>query len=97
MDKLLKTTYTYTITNTVLGTIVSVGKSINPEHRWKVHKSCAKCIGKPNEKFVVQNIHYHMAEFGVENFVFSVFADFDCEAQLQEQIRPIYCVKYESM
>jgi hypothetical protein len=97
VDKLLKTTYTYTITNTVLGTIVYVGKSINPKHRWKVHKSCVKCIGKPNEKFVVQNIHYHIAEFGIENFVFSVFADFDCEAQLQEQIRPICCVKYESM
>ncbi len=97
MDKLWRTTYTYTITNTILEQIVYVGKSVNPQHRWKVHKSCVKCIGKSNEKFVVKNIHYHIAEFGVENFVFSVVSDFDCEAQLQEQIKPICCMKYEKL
>lgn len=97
MEKLLITVYTYTITNTVLGEIVYVGKSVNPQSRWKVHKSCVKCIGKPNERYVVQNIHYHMAEFGIENFVFSVFSDTDCEAQLQEQIKPRFCTKYETV
>lgn len=95
MEKLLKTVYTYTITNTVLSEIVYVGKSVNPEHRWKVHKSCVKCIGKPNERFVVQSIHYHMAQFGIENFVFSVFSDINCEAQLIEQLRPMCNVKCE--
>jgi len=97
VEKVSKTVYTYTITNTVLGEIVYVGKSVNPDSRWKVHKSCVNCIGKSNERFVVQNIHYHMAEFGIENFVFSVFSDTDCEAQLQEQIRPICCVKYNKL
>jgi len=95
VEKLWRTIYTYTITNIVTNEIVYVGKSINPEHRWKVHKSCVRSIGKSNEKFVVQSIHYHMSEFGIENFVFSVFADIDCEAQLQEQIKPRCCIKYE--
>lgn len=97
MDKALKTVYTYIITNTITNEIVYVGKSMNPKNRWRVHKSCVKCIGKPNERFVVQNIHYHMAEFGLENFIFSIVADSDCEAQLQEQIKPRFCIKYEKV
>ena len=38
-----------------------------------------------------------MAEFGIENFVFSIVADNDCEAQLQEQNKPRFCVKYEKV
>jgi len=97
VDNLLKTTYTYTITNTILETIVYVGKSTNPQKRWAVHKSCVKSAGKANQKFVMKKIHYHMAEFGIENFVFSIFADCDCEAQLQEQINPLCNIKKEKI
>jgi hypothetical protein len=90
-----KPVYTYTITNTVLGEIVYVGKSTNPEHRWSVHKSCVKCIGKPNERFVVQHIHYYMGHCGIENFQFDVVSDTNCEAQLIEELRPMCNVKDE--
>lgn len=92
-----KVVYTYTITNNVLGEIVYVGKSINPKNRWKVHKSNAKSIGNSNERFVVYNLHRHIAEFGIENFLFQVVANYDCEAELQEQLKPICCMKYERM
>ena len=91
----MNNTYTYTIFNKVLNEVVYVGKSINPKNRWKVHKSCARSIGKTNEKFTVKKIHHHMNEFGIENFVFSIVANYDCEGQLQEQIKPRCCMKYE--
>lgn len=89
--------YTYVIINKVLDQIVYVGRSKNPQNRWAQHKSNAKSIGNSNERFVVYNLHRHICEFGVENFAFQVVANYDCEAELQEQYKPICCMKYEKM
>ena len=89
--------YTYTITNTVLNEIVYVGSSNNPEKRFYAHKWRARNINqnKPYGKYAMKLLHYHMAEFGVDNFIFSVVADYNCEGELQEQLKPSCCIKYE--
>jgi len=90
--------YTYTITNTLLNQIIYVGSSKNPEKRFYAHKWRANNISrdKPYKKYAMKPLHYHMAEFGIDNFVFAVVADYDCEAQLQEQIKPLCCMRYEN-
>jgi hypothetical protein len=90
-----KKEYTYTITNKLNGEVVYVGKSVNPELRWKVHKSCVKCVGKYNEKFMCHHIHYYMGHCGIDNFQFDVVSDTNCEAQLIEQLSPMCNVKSE--
>ena len=87
--------YTYTITNKLNGEVVYVGKSVNPENRWSVHKSTVKCVGKYNERFLCQHIHYYMGNYGIDNFQFDVVSDTNCEAQLIEELRPMCNVKTE--
>ena len=90
-----KQEYTYTITNKLNGAVVYVGKSVNPENRWSAHKSAVKSIGKSNEKFACQHIHYYMGHYGIANFQFDVVSDTNCEAQLIEELRPMCNTKEE--
>lgn len=87
--------YTYTITNMVLNEIVYVGSSHNPKKRFYAHKWRALNVNqnKTYSRYAIKPIHYHMAEFGIDNFLFEVVRDYDCEAELQEQLNPRYCVK----
>lgn len=88
--------YTYTIKNILLNEVIYVGKSKNPKQRWASHKSSVKSIGKTNEKFVVKPLHYHMNEYDIKNFLFEVVADYNCEGELQEKLKPLCNVKYEN-
>ena len=97
INKSKKTVYTYTITNEIMNEIVYVGSTSNPRKRFYAHKWRANNVNnnKCYQKYAFKPIHYHMAEFGIENFSFSIVADNNCEAELQEQIKPLCCVKYE--
>ncbi len=95
MSEDVRIVYTYTITNKLNGEVVYVGKSVNPESRWSVHKSAVKCVGKYNERFLCQYIHYYMGNCGIDNFQFDVVSDTDCEAQLIEELRPMCNIKTE--
>lgn len=74
-----------------------MGKSVNPELRWKVHKSAVKSVGKPNERFLCYHIHYYMGHCGIENFQFDVVSDTNCEAQLIEELKPMCNTKCEKL
>lgn len=60
--------YLYRITNTLNGKVY-IGQTVDANKRWGAHKSFAKNDEKPR-----QYIHYAIAKYGTENFVYEVIA-----------------------
>jgi hypothetical protein len=91
---------TYVVYNTILDEIVYVGSSYEPKERYKQHIRVAKQI----KKLIVENIddrskihpiHYHMYEFGVENFRMEIVSNFNIEGELQRKLNPKYNIRTE--
>jgi group I intron endonuclease len=67
----------YLILNTVNGKFY-VGKSVNPDARWKRHRHVAR-RGPDHREFKV--LHAAMRKYGIENFRFDVLEWFDSEGE----------------
>lgn len=66
--------YIYTIHN-VLNNKIYVGKTNNPHRRWQRHIYAAN--GQASEKMLY--VHRAIAKYGSDNFVFSIFQQFESE------------------
>lgn len=93
---------TYVVYNTILDEIVYVGSSYEPEERYKNHVRTANKI----RRLIVENIvdrsrihpiHYHMYEFGVENFRMKIVSNSNIEGELQRALNPKYNIRTERM
>ena len=87
---------TYVVYNTILDKIVYVGSSVDPEKRFYAHKWRAQNIleGKTYSKYVMKPIHYHLHQYGIENFRFEIVSNDNIERELQQTLKPICCIKY---
>lgn len=81
--------YLYKITNQLDGKFY-IGQTIDTKGRWSAHKSNAK---KPDK--TGQYIHYAMAKYGTQNFIYEVIAS--CKTQEDaDEIESLLIAQYDS-
>jgi len=91
---------TYVVYNTILDEIVYVGSSYEPEERYREHIRIARKIRRLiveniNDRSRIHPIHYHMNEFGVENFRMEIVSHSNIEGELQRRLKPKYNIRTE--
>ena len=81
--------YIYAIENTINGSVY-VGKTTNPQKRWRDHKAAANNLVEPTSM-----LYRAMRKYGVENFAFTIIDEHEDESYTLETLEPKWIAYYK--